>query len=32
MRLSDNVVVRDGIATKVEAERWITEHVQGLGR
>ncbi len=32
MRLSDNTMVRDGIATKVEAEAWIREHVQGLSR
>lgn len=30
VRLSDNVVVHEGIATKAEANGWITEHLKAL--
>lgn len=30
LRLSDNVIVHEGIATKAEAQSWITEHLKAL--
>jgi hypothetical protein len=32
IRLSDNVIVREGIARKGDAQAWITEHVKALAR
>jgi hypothetical protein len=32
IRLSDNEIVKDGIATKAEANGWVSEHVKTLAR
>lgn len=32
IRLSDNQIVQDGIARKIDAEEWIREHVKALAR